>query len=150
MNIESLNHPVEPASLTVKGSCASSGRAASRRASPLRRGRPVMRVLRDLRCVELSRTGQRRGAIEHYYQALGHETAGQFEAAINHYRQFLRLQPRSRYAERAQENIRVLEARMRGKGKRGEAAAPDDESPWMVPARPKSKARAGAKRGETP
>jgi DNA-binding transcriptional ArsR family regulator len=29
-----------------------------------------MRVLRDLRCVELSRTEQRRGAIEHYYQPL--------------------------------------------------------------------------------
>jgi hypothetical protein len=29
-----------------------------------------MRVLRNLRCVELSRTEQRRGAIEHYYQPL--------------------------------------------------------------------------------
>jgi DNA-binding transcriptional ArsR family regulator len=29
-----------------------------------------MRVLRDLRCVQLSRTEQRRGAIEHYYQPL--------------------------------------------------------------------------------
>jgi DNA-binding transcriptional ArsR family regulator len=29
-----------------------------------------MRVLRDLGCVELSRTEQRRGAIEHYYQPL--------------------------------------------------------------------------------
>jgi len=29
-----------------------------------------MRVLRDLRCVELSRTEQRRGAIEHYYEPL--------------------------------------------------------------------------------
>jgi DNA-binding transcriptional ArsR family regulator len=29
-----------------------------------------MRVLRDLRCVELSRTEQRRGAIEHYYQPI--------------------------------------------------------------------------------
>jgi DNA-binding transcriptional ArsR family regulator len=29
-----------------------------------------MRVLRDAQCVELTRTEQRRGAIEHYYQAL--------------------------------------------------------------------------------
>jgi DNA-binding transcriptional ArsR family regulator len=29
-----------------------------------------MRVLRDSQCVELTRTEQRRGAIEHYYQAL--------------------------------------------------------------------------------
>jgi DNA-binding transcriptional ArsR family regulator len=29
-----------------------------------------MRVLRDAGCVELSRTEQRRGAIEHYYQAI--------------------------------------------------------------------------------
>jgi DNA-binding transcriptional ArsR family regulator len=29
-----------------------------------------MRVLRDLRYVELSRTEQRRGAVEHYYRAL--------------------------------------------------------------------------------
>jgi tetratricopeptide (TPR) repeat protein len=88
---------------------------------------------------------------EHYYQALGHETAGQFEAAINHYRQYLRLQPRSRYGERAQQNIRLLEARMRGKGKRGEGAAPDDESRWMFPGKVKAKARAGPKRvGEKP
>jgi DNA-binding transcriptional ArsR family regulator len=29
-----------------------------------------MRVLRDARCVELTRTKQRRGAIEHYYEAV--------------------------------------------------------------------------------
>jgi DNA-binding transcriptional ArsR family regulator len=29
-----------------------------------------MRVLRDAKCVELTRTEQRRGAIEHYYQAV--------------------------------------------------------------------------------
>ncbi|HWM86693.1 MAG TPA: hypothetical protein VNO33_12665 [Kofleriaceae bacterium] len=62
---------------------------------------------------------------EHYYQALGHESAGQLESAINHYRQFLRVQPKSPYAERAQHNIKTLEAKLRGgeKPRRGRADA---------------------------
>ncbi len=55
---------------------------------------------------------------EHYYHALGQETAGQLESAVNHYRQYLRAQPGSPYAERARSNINRLEAKMRGKGKR--------------------------------
>ena len=55
---------------------------------------------------------------EHYYHALGKETAGQLESAVNHYRQFLRAQPGSPYAERARSNIDRLEGKMRGKGKR--------------------------------
>jgi tetratricopeptide (TPR) repeat protein len=60
---------------------------------------------------------------EHYYQALGHDTAGQLDSAINHYRQFLRVQPSSPYAERARHNIAQLEQRIRrepaAKGKKG-------------------------------
>jgi tetratricopeptide (TPR) repeat protein len=55
---------------------------------------------------------------EHYYEGLGHDSAGQLDSAINHYRQFLRMQPDSPYAERARANIAHLEARLRGKGKR--------------------------------
>jgi len=78
---------------------------------------------------------------EHYYQALGHDTAGQLESAINHYRQFLRVQPGSPYAERARQNIAQLEARMKGKGGkargRGKARRDGDgaaaEATWGTP-----------------
>jgi tetratricopeptide (TPR) repeat protein len=53
---------------------------------------------------------------EHYYHALGQETAGQLESAVNHFRQFLRAQPGSPYAGRARQNIERIEARMRSKG----------------------------------
>jgi tetratricopeptide (TPR) repeat protein len=67
---------------------------------------------------------------EHYYQALGHDSAGQFESAINHYRQFLRVQPDSPYAERARSNIRQLEARLRVKGKGKRDGAEEEEQQW--------------------
>jgi tetratricopeptide (TPR) repeat protein len=55
---------------------------------------------------------------EHYYEALGLETAGQVDSALNHYRQYLRAQPSSPYAERARQNIARLEGKQRSKGKR--------------------------------
>jgi tetratricopeptide (TPR) repeat protein len=61
---------------------------------------------------------------EHYYQALGHESSGELESAINHYRQFVRIQPRSPYVERAQQNIKQLEADLKVKGSgKGKATA---------------------------
>jgi tetratricopeptide (TPR) repeat protein len=69
---------------------------------------------------------------EHYYHALGHDSAGQFESAINHYRQFLRLQPGSPYAERARTNIKQLEARLRNKGKGKRDGAADEEPQWGI------------------
>jgi tetratricopeptide (TPR) repeat protein len=55
---------------------------------------------------------------EHYYHAIGQETAGQLESAINHYRQFMRAQPKSPYVERARSNVNRLQAALRAKGKR--------------------------------
>jgi tetratricopeptide (TPR) repeat protein len=85
---------------------------------------------------------------EHYYHALGLETAGQVESAINHYRQFMRLQPRSPYVERARHNIDLLEARLRGKGsKRDKAGQPSDTDVFDVGSleMPKRKTKPGAK-----
>ena len=67
---------------------------------------------------------------DHYYQALGLETAGQVDSALNHYRQFLRAQPASPYAERAHENIARLEGKRPVKGKRGRGAVSEVKQQW--------------------
>ena len=69
---------------------------------------------------------------EHYYQALGHESSGDLQSAISHYRQFVRIQPRSPYVERAQQNIKQLEAelKVKGSGKSKASAGMGGKSGW--------------------
>jgi tetratricopeptide (TPR) repeat protein len=54
----------------------------------------------------------------HYYVALGHEVLGQLDSAANNYRQFLRLLPKSRWADRARANLRAVEKRSPRRGSR--------------------------------
>lgn len=53
------------------------------------------------------------GDIE-YYRALGYEALGQWRAAASHYRMYLTYQGGSRYAARAKQNLKLVEAKARG------------------------------------
>jgi DNA-binding transcriptional ArsR family regulator len=70
--IKALAHPLRWQLLEVLTECGESSPVEIARLldQPLATISHHMRVLRDLGCVELTRTAQRRGAIEHYYRPL--------------------------------------------------------------------------------